>query len=620
MQTPIEEPRDRVTGQRVGSYEIVRVLARGGMAVVYLARQPALDREVALKRVDLDSRDPTIAQRFVREAQLAGALAHPNIVTLYDFLEADGVPYIAMEYISGGSLRPFIASLTRAQVFGVLEGVLAGLEHAEGRGVSHRDLKPENVLVTTRGAVKLADFGIARAYNALTGRLTNTGIAVGTPTYMAPEQALNEDLSPSTDLYAIGVMAFEMLAGRPPFEAADTPMAVLFAHVNQPVPQLTGLAPDVPEELCRWVEWLLAKAPSDRPQSAAEASEALEQLAVAELGPFWRRQAPIVEPSAPIGHGLDDVRPRHAGGAPGARADPGARARADPGARAAAGARARAAAAGARAAPPPPTPQATPAEPELPPAEWSAPTLAPRDVTPESAPTTALPLADEATPAGGVVPARRAGHGRRNVELAAAAVGAIAAVVALLLLRSDDSPSPPPAPAPAAARAAAYDFDGDGRQELVVGVPDAGTGAIAVLEPASRTIDPAAAGLSGEVGQFGSSLASGDFDGDGSADLAIGARDAGAVAVLYGSGDGLDTGRKQTFDDDVARFGSALAAGDLNEDGRDDLVIGAPGTGDSGGELQIRFGGAKGSATPPARSRRPTAPPPASAPARGSAT
>ena len=529
-----------MTGQRVGSYEIVRVLARGGMAVVYLARQPALERDVALKRVDLDSRDPTIAQRFVREAQLAGALAHPNIVTLYDFLEADGVPYIAMEYISGGSLRPFIASLTRAQVFGVLEGVLAGLDHAEGHGVAHRDLKPENVLVTTRGAVKLADFGIARAYNSLTGRLTNTGIAVGTPTYMAPEQALNEDLSPSTDLYAIGVMAFEMLAGRPPFEASDTPMAVLFAHVNQPVPPLTGLAPDVPEELCKWVEWLLAKAPSDRPQSAAEASEALERLAVAELGPFWRRQAPIVEPSAPSDTGWTTFAPTRrrrlrrpsrsrSPSRPGARAAPRAAARADPGARAAAGAR-------AAPEPEPPTPQATPAEPELPPAEWSAPTLPPRDVTPESAPTTALPVADEATPAGGVVPARRAGHGRRNVELAAAAVGAIAAVVALLLLRSDDSPSPPPAPAPAAARAAAYDFDGNGRQELVVGVPDAGAGAIAVLEPGRRTIDPAAAGLcAGEVRQFGASLASGDFDGDGSADLAIGARDAGAVAVLYGS-------------------------------------------------------------------------------------
>ena len=181
------------------------------------------------------------------------------------------------------------------------------------------------------------------------------------------------------------------------------------------------------------------------------------------------------------------------------------------------------------------------------------------------------------------------------MELAAAAVGAIAAIVALLLLRSDDSPSPPPAPAPAAARAAAYDFDGNGRQELVVGVPDAGAGAIAVLEPGPRTIDPAAAGLSArEVGQFGASLASGDFDGDGSADLAIGARDAGAVAVLYGSGEGLDPDREQAFDDDAARYGSALAAGDLNDDGRDDLVIGAPGTGDSGGELQIRFGGPEG--------------------------
>ena len=220
--------------------------------------------------------------------------------------------------------------------------------------------------------------------------------------------------------------------------------------------------------------------------------------------------------------------------------------------------------------------------------------MAPRDVTPESAPTTALPVADEATPAGGVVPARRAGHGRRNVELAAAAVGAIAAVVALLLLRSDDSPSPPPAPAPAAARAAAMTSTATVARSWWSASPMPARARSPCSSPAPRTIDPAAAGLSGEVGQFGASLASGDFDGDGSADLAIGARDAGAVAVIYGSGEGLDTDRKQTFDDDVARYGSALAAGDLNEDGRDDLVIGAPGTGDSGGELQIRFGGTEG--------------------------
>ena len=156
-----------MTGQRVGSYEIVRVLARGGMAVVYLAHQPALDRDVALKQLDLDIQDVTIAQRFVREARLAAGLDHPNVVTLFDFFEHAGVPYIAMEYVSGGSLRPLVGDLRLPQIFGVLEGVLNGLGHAEERSIAHRDLKPENVLVTGRGGVKIADFGIARAYNAL---------------------------------------------------------------------------------------------------------------------------------------------------------------------------------------------------------------------------------------------------------------------------------------------------------------------------------------------------------------------------------------------------------------------------------------------------------------------
>ena len=590
-----------MTGQRVGSYEIVRVLARGGMAVVYLARQPALERDVALKRVDLDSRDPTIAQRFVREAQLAGALAHPNIVTLYDFLEADGVPYIAMEYISGGSLRPFIASLTRAQVFGVLEGVLAGLDHAEGaRGRAPRSQARERARDHARGAVKLADFGIARAYNSLTGRLTNTGIAVGTPTYMAPEQALNEDLSPSTDLYAIGVMAFEMLAGRPPFEASDTPMAVLFAHVNQPVPPLTGLAPDVPEELCRWVEWLLAKAPVRSPAvrrgGVGGARAARRRRARAVLAPAGADRG--AERS--VGHGLDDVRPRHAGGAPGARPIRGARSQSRPGA-----ARPNRTAAGARPTPEPepipepepPAPQPTPAEPELPPADWSAPTLrAPeRDArvrTDHRAPRRRRGDAGRRRRAGSPRRARppQRGTGRRRRGRDRGGRGAAPAALAMTPRAHPRRQRPRPRARPPMTSTATV------ARSWSSASPMPARARSPCSSPDARTIDPAAAGLSdaGEVRQFGASLASGDFDGDGSADLAIGARDAGAVAVLYGSGDGLDTGRKQTFDDDVARYGSALAAGDLNDDGRDDLVIGAPGTGDSGGELQIRFGGTEG--------------------------
>src|SRR3954464_4764635 len=145
--------------QQVGSYEVVQVLARGGMAVVYLARQPALGRDGALKRLPLEGADATLAQRFVREARLAAALDHPNVVTLFDFFEDDGVAYIAMEYVSGGSLRSLVGTLELPQILGVLEGTLAGLGHAERHGIAHRDLKPENVLITRRGNVKIADLG-----------------------------------------------------------------------------------------------------------------------------------------------------------------------------------------------------------------------------------------------------------------------------------------------------------------------------------------------------------------------------------------------------------------------------------------------------------------------------
>ena len=286
--------------QHVGTYEIVRVLAHGGMAVVYLARQPTLDREVALKRLELETTDPTVAQRFVREAKLAAGLDHPNVVTLFDFFEDGGVAYIAMEYVSGGSLRRLVGRLELPQIFGVLEGVLAGLAHAESRGIAHRDLKPENVLITGEGSVKIADFGIARAYNALTPALTRTDAAIGTPSYMAPEQVTGGALGPYTDIYALGVIAYELLSGHPPFNTGTPPVAVLYRHVHTPPPPLAELAPDVPTPVCEWAEWLLAKEPADRPPSAAVAWNALEEIVVGELGPYWRRAAAITPESVPI--------------------------------------------------------------------------------------------------------------------------------------------------------------------------------------------------------------------------------------------------------------------------------------------------------------------------------
>src|SRR3954451_17934004 len=203
------------------------------MAGVYLARQPALDRRIALKRLHLTSGQPSLAQRFVDEARVVARLDHPNVVTVHDLLEHEGTPYIAMEYVSGGSLRPWIGRLDACQVIGVLDDMLAGLDHAAAHGITHRDLKPENVLVTPRGSCKIADFGIAIAHDAVT-RLTSTGTALCTPVYMAPEQAQGEAVDPRTDLSAVGVMAYELLAGRPPFEGGDAPLSIFYRHVHDP--------------------------------------------------------------------------------------------------------------------------------------------------------------------------------------------------------------------------------------------------------------------------------------------------------------------------------------------------------------------------------------------------
>ena len=183
----------------VGRYEILREVGRGGMAMVYLARQTDLDRFVALKELGaFHASDPSFAQRFQRESRVAGSLSHPNICTVHDYFEHDGTPYIAMEYIERGSLRPYVGTMNQAQIGGVLEGLLAGLAHGEQHGIVHRDLKPENLMVTSDGRVKIADFGIAKATNQMqTGAfLTATGTTVGTPTYMAPEQAMAQEVGP----------------------------------------------------------------------------------------------------------------------------------------------------------------------------------------------------------------------------------------------------------------------------------------------------------------------------------------------------------------------------------------------------------------------------------------
>jgi serine/threonine protein kinase len=281
----------------VGRYEILEELGRGGMATVFLARQADLDRLVALKELSaFRQADPAFTQRFLRESRLAGSLSHPNIVTVHDYFENDAIPYIAMEYVTGGSLRPHIGHMSLSQVAGTLEGMLSALDHAEHHQIVHRDVKPENVLVTGQGRVKITDFGIAKATgSANTGSfLTATGTTVGTPNYMAPEQAMGQEVGPWTDLYSVGVMAFEFFVGHVPFNDTEEPMAVLMRQVSDPIPPARSINPEVDEAISDWIERLLVKDPEKRIRSASEAWEELEEIIIELVGPRWRRTAPLV--------------------------------------------------------------------------------------------------------------------------------------------------------------------------------------------------------------------------------------------------------------------------------------------------------------------------------------
>jgi serine/threonine protein kinase len=281
----------------VGRYEILREIGRGGMAVVYVARQPDLDRQVALKELSrFHAGSAEYAHRFLRESRMAGSLNHPNIVTVYEYFEHATIPYIAMEYVPRGSLRPYMKRLTLGQIAGVLEGVLAGLAHAEAAGIVHRDLKPENIMVTGDGRVKITDFGIARAtQRAGTQYMTATGMTVGTPTYMAPEQAMAGDIGPWSDLYSVGVLTYELLVGHVPFHDTDAPMVILMRHVNERIPSAVEVRPDIDPRLSDWTDKLLVKDPQHRTRHAIDAWESLEDIIVGLLGPLWRRDARLLD-------------------------------------------------------------------------------------------------------------------------------------------------------------------------------------------------------------------------------------------------------------------------------------------------------------------------------------
>jgi predicted Ser/Thr protein kinase len=288
-------------------YDVIRELGRGGMAIVHLARQRDLGRLAALKELaGFNAGDPAFAERFLRESRVAGSLNHQNIVTVYEYFDDGGVPFIAMELIEGGSLRPLIGEMSLPKVARVLEDLLAAVGYAGRNGIVHRDLKPENALITREGRVKVADFGIAKAAASGQQGLTSEGMTVGTPEYMSPEQAMARDVTPASDLYAVGCMTYEMLTGRLPFTESSQ-VALLMRHVSDPVPDVREVDPLIPESVALWVARMTEKDPDDRPADAAEAWESFEEAILEYVGALWRRDATL-DPGSAID--LSDIPPQ----------------------------------------------------------------------------------------------------------------------------------------------------------------------------------------------------------------------------------------------------------------------------------------------------------------------
>lgn len=258
----------------LGRYKVLKELGRGAMGVVYLGKDPTIQRFVAIKTMRLDQIDDStklqeVKARFFREAESAGRLSHPNIVTIYDAGEQDELGYIAMEVLEGSSLKPWSRPpnlLPVADVVHALTTVAEALDHAHQQGVIHRDVKPANIMLTKDRIVKVMDFGIAKMASS---SKTQTDLVLGTPTYMSPEQIAGKKVDGRSDIFSLGVVLFEMLTGRPPF-TADNLSALLFAIAHQPHPPLNELRADLPPMFQEVLDRALQKELPQRYRRAGE--------------------------------------------------------------------------------------------------------------------------------------------------------------------------------------------------------------------------------------------------------------------------------------------------------------------------------------------------------------
>jgi serine/threonine protein kinase len=267
--------------EKIGIYQIKSELGRGGMATVYCGYDSRFEREVAVKVLpqELLHADPQFRLRFEREAKIIAQLEHTAIVPVYDVGESDGQPYFVMRYMNGGSLSERIKAgvFTLEEAIQILSAIAPALDEAHSKGIVHRDIKPSNILFDKRGNPYISDFGIAKLSQAQAGNVTGSAI-IGTPAYMAPEQAQGTEVDGRADIYALGIILFEMLTGKQPYEA-DTPMAVAIKHITDPVPHIRQSNPKLPEGMETVIQKAMAKNKNDRYSTAIELTEALREVA-----------------------------------------------------------------------------------------------------------------------------------------------------------------------------------------------------------------------------------------------------------------------------------------------------------------------------------------------------
>jgi len=297
MTPPDERPEPDLSGRRIGDYQLLRRLGRGGMAEVYLAEQLSLRRQVALKVLKKNlAGDEAYIRRFQHEAQAAAKLVHANIVQIYEVGCVDSTYYISQEYVPGQNLKQLLSRLGHGvdavQAVNIIRQVAAGLHKAAEQKIIHRDVKPENIMITPDGEVKVADFGLARVVRdgeAL--NLTQVGITMGTPLYMSPEQVEGRAVDPRSDIYSFGVTCYHMLAGHPPFDG-PTALNVAVQHLKTEPKRLEVLCPNLPDALCRIVHKMLAKKPEERYQRPIDLLKELKTLKIEGLEDDWAAELP----------------------------------------------------------------------------------------------------------------------------------------------------------------------------------------------------------------------------------------------------------------------------------------------------------------------------------------